>query len=111
MIPSPPRVPTPEEEKHEKILSMHTSTKDGKKFKGWSRLPPEKALRKRMLEMAKKEKDNNRMLNWVDVRGINNFQIPNLGEATIKGLQNNERGDREWDYEDDMNNRHYYSTK
>lgn len=83
--PTPPSPPTPPEEKTQKALDRHLTAANGKKYKGWSRLPPEKALKKKMLEFAKSEKDNHRMLNWVDVRKIDNFQTP-LGEASIKGL-------------------------
>lgn len=49
------------------------------------------------------------MLNWVDVAQIDNFQTK-IGEASMKGLQNNDRGDPHYRREDDMNHKYYYST-
>ena len=80
-------------------------------------MKPETKLKRKLEEYkSKDEVVRNRHMNWIDVSDKGNFKTP-LGEASIKGLQNNDRGERHLNREDeedephyDLNHLHYYST-
>lgn len=57
----------------------------------------EESKKKKEVEKEKKDKD------W------NNY-FTSIGEATLKGLQNNDWGEKYWPKDHDMNDPYYYSS-
>jgi hypothetical protein len=77
--------------------------------KGWESMPVEKRVKIKQEEERLRKIRDRENLNFMDVSQIDNWKTP-IGEATLKGLQNNDRGEAYDRNQEDFNNKNHFST-
>ena len=112
-LPDPPKPPPiiTHEEEIDKLVEEVTKDKNGKSYPGYKKKRKETELKEKYESHLKLEEEERKInnLNWYNTANFENFKSK-IGDASIRGLQNGDRGERYDEREDDPNHRSYYST-